>query len=281
MTSQGNIVSDVSIGNVSMNHVRSSSASLITEATSNLTKEDELSRVRIYTELCQYEETLAALVDSVDNFKPDIKIAHELIDVDKNLFKSLDSFAEYDKIDSELKRLETESNELDQRTKEILETLNDCYNKLNELPMLEQVEFEKQTILKQRSKINSHVLLDYATKLSKFTKIPPTFDKGSIGPNNFIWPAEDALRRGMLAMASLHAKEVTRIPGEADEEDGEHQEEQGHQKEEEEEKEDFIHDTQLQPQLERRPSYVFDDHAPKEDEDAMDLDLDLFNPDEF
>lgn len=281
MASQGNIVSDVSIGNVSMNHVSSSSASLVTEATSNLTNEDELSRVRIYNELRQYEEKLAALVDSVDNFKPDIKIAHELIDIDKSLFKSLDSFAEYDKIDSELTRLETESNELDQKTKEILETLNDCYNKLNELPMLEQVEFEQQTILKQRSKINSHVLLDYATKLSKFTKIPPTFDKGSIGPNNFIWPAEDALRRGMLAMASLNAKEVTRIPGEPQEEDEEQKEEQEQQEQEKEQKEDYTQDSQVQPQLDRRPSYVFDEHAPKKNEDAMDLDLDLFNPDEF
>lgn len=292
MTSQNEFVPDTPANILSRGHVPSSSTSLISDAMSSGNNNDDLSKAQIYGDLTQYEEKLGALVESVDNFKPDIKLVHELIEVDKSLYKNLDSFAEYDRIDSELTRLDKESNELDLRTKEVLETLSECYEKLNGLPMLEQVEFEKQTILRQRSKVNSSVLLNYATKLSKFTKIPPTFDKGTIGPNNFVWPAEDALRRGMLAIASLHSKEMTRIPGEPEEEpitvEGE---KQGPEAKDGKEKEAAERPASPGAQgHERRQSFVFTENPTdtanakdtnEPDDEALDLDLDLFNPDEF
>lgn len=263
-------------------HTRGSSVSLLTEATSNLnTIDDDITKVHIYNDLSEFEEILGRLVESVDKYKPDLNIAKELIKADTKLFKSLDSFSKYDEIDSKMKQLDEESGRLDVKTKEVLEILNECHDDLNALPMLEQVEFEMDTILKQREKINSSVLLDYATKLSKFTKIPPTFDRGSIGPNNFIWPAEDALRRGMLAIASLHSKEMTTIPGKENEE-------------EEKLQTTTIENTTINkpdfPQNERKNSFVFGGdntetsigkEKDNEDEDAMDLDLDLFNPDDF
>lgn len=290
MTTQSDHLGETPVNVLSRGHIRSSSTSLISEAISTGYKDDELSKVQIYGDLTQYEEKVAALVDSVDHFKPDIKIVHDLIDVDKRLYKSLDTFAEYDMIDSELKRLDRESAQLEERTKEVLEILNECYSMLNALPMLEQVEFEKQTILKQRSKINSSELLNYATKLSKFTKIPPTFDKGTIGPNNFVWPAEDALRRGMLAIASLHSKEMTKIPGEPDEEE-ENKDKEKHTdqvKHENDAKNIGIPASELQD-VTRRSSYVMSENPADTniednkdpDDEALDLDLDLFNPDEF
>ena len=40
-----------------------------------------------------------------------------------------------------------------------------------------------------------------------------------IHPNNYVWPAEDSLRRGMLAQASLQAEEIIRHElGETDKE---------------------------------------------------------------
>lgn len=294
MLNQNEFAPDTPTNILSRGHIRSSSTSLISDAmSSGNNNEDELSKVQIYGDLTQYEDKLGALVKSVDNFKPDVNIVHELIGVDKNLYKNLDSFAEYDRIDSELNRLDKESNELDRKTKEVLETLSECYEMLNTLPMLEQVEFEKQTILKQRSKVNSSVLLNYATKLSKFTKIPPTFDKGTIGPNNFVWPAEDALRRGMLAIASLHSKEMTRIPGEPEEEErpGMIEEDKSlHNIEDEKAK---TEERAVSPDVrrnERRPSFVFTedptetanaDNNNEPDDEALDLDLDLFKPDEF
>lgn len=277
-------MNELSGGSFSLNHMRSSSTSLM-DATVNLGNDDELSKVKIYSDLTQYEEVLAQLVASVDNFKPDVEVAKKLIEVDKGLFDSVNSFTEYDKIDRELKRLQKESDDLDEKTRNILETLNDCYNALNALPMLEQVEFERQTILDQRKKINSSVLLEYGTKLSKFTKIPPTMDKAATGPNNFIWPAEDALRRGMLALASLHSKEITRIPGEP-EEMPENPEPATQGKSVEEQPQDQPQDQPREQRpdanLQKRNSYVYTEDVPAEqNDDEMDLDLDLFNPDEF
>ncbi|CAI4064279.1 hypothetical protein N7582_002664 [Saccharomyces uvarum] len=275
-----------------MNQIRSSSVSLVAEATSSMNSEHKSSKVQLYEDLCRYEDILGKLVESVDRFKPNLEIAKDLIKTDESLFNNVKLLADYDKIDLNLRKIDKDSEELDSKTRKILEILNECHDELSALPMLEQVEFEKKTILQQRSKINSTALLDYATKLSKFTRIPPTFDKGTVGPNNFIWPAEDALRRGMLAMASLHSKELTRIPGE-----------------EEQETEEVPTDTLSQPQKEKKESsenspqnsptkdsFIFNGIANKDtdqadndkdkieednNEDALDLDLDLFDPEDF
>lgn len=246
-------------------------------------EKNDISKVQIYNDLSEYELTLFKFVASVDKFKPDVNIAHQLIEVDKRLFKSLDQFTKYDEICTKLTELDDYSSKLNLKTKDILETLNECHDLLNTLPMLEQVEFEMKVILQQRSKINSKILLDYAMKLSKFTKIPPTLNKGSIGPNNFIWPAEDALRRGMLAMASIHGKKLTKLPNEKDESDVEQTEENQNVESAEE--------STVSSNEEKNNSIVFDgshktDDQDKDEEkqyndDNMDLDLDLFDPDEF
>lgn len=279
---------------LSMGHLRSPSVSLLAEATSAAsnsgnTIEEKLGKINIYKSLTKYEDALAKLIDSVDKFNPNIEFANDLIHTDHDLFTDLKTFKKYDEIDAKLHQLEDESSAIDKHTRKILETLNECHDDLNKLPILEQVEFERDTILSQRAKVNSTVLLDYATKLSKFTKIPPTFDKGSIGPNNFVWPGDDALRRGMLAMASLNSEQLTgaagqRIPDNLpkdtadtatkdtstiDEEESKHIEEG----------EDTVRDL-----------YVFNGKSDKSDEEKkeqsdndedVDLDLDLFNPDEF
>ncbi|CCK72955.1 Med4p KNAG_0M01020 [Huiozyma naganishii CBS 8797] len=266
---------------VSAGHKRASSVSLLQEGTDAAALAEDLKKVRIYSGIVEYEDTLAALVESVDSYKPDMAVAQRLVDADKELFASLDKFKEYDEISTRLGELKGKSTALDTKTRDILEKLNECHDELNKLPYLEQVQFEMDTILEQREKINSSELLDYATKLSKFTRIPPTFDKGSIGPNNFIWPAEDALRKGMLAIAALHSRELTRIPGQDDAED----------KKKQTEKPDVPEPAPVTE--ERRSSFVFGDtstaddqksssaHSDHDDDDAMDLDLDLFNPDEF
>ena len=64
-------------------------------------------------------------------------------------------------------------------------------------------------------------ILKYAFKLAKFTKAPATVANMpfQIHPNNYVWPAEDSLRRGMLAQASLQAEEIIRHElGETDKE---------------------------------------------------------------
>ncbi|CAI4036472.1 hypothetical protein SMKI_15G3190 [Saccharomyces mikatae IFO 1815] len=286
-------VQDTKAVDFSMGHMKSSSVSLVVEATSNMNSEDKLSKVQLYEDLCRYEDTLKKLVESVDRFKPDIDVARDLIKIDESLFNNVDLLSEYDNIDRNLRKIDKDSEELDSKTKRILEIMNECHDELGALPMLEQVEFEKNTILQQRSKINSTALLDYATKLSKFTRIPPTFDKGSIGPNNFIWPAEDALRRGMLAMASLHSKELTRVPGEEAEEAAETEEvlvsspsQNGLDNEHKTAKEEVPStDSFIFNGTANKNSEEVGDAKDKEEEgnndDALDLDLDLFDPEDF
>lgn len=248
---------------------------------------DSINDIELYKNICSYEDTLNSLVESVDRYKPDIQLARELITVDKNLFQSLNEFSRYDKIDTKLEQLNKESQEIDLKIKDILDTLNECHDQLNSMPTLQQVEFEMNAILEQRQRINSKDLLEYATKLSKFTKAPPTFDKGSIGPNNFIWPAEDALRRGMLAMANLYSKELTKVSANNSTTDSNVVSKSDNnqvlvQNEGETNLENF-------ESRERRSSFVFGAHSSdneKENEDEneddmMDLDLDLFNPDEL
>ncbi|SMN22984.1 similar to Saccharomyces cerevisiae YOR174W MED4 Subunit of the RNA polymerase II mediator complex [Maudiozyma saulgeensis] len=280
-----------------MAHVRSSSVSLLAEATSGAgssgnTLEDKLAKIEIYKNLTEYEDVLAKLIESVDKFHPNLKYVQELIQADSDTFSSLGTFAKYDDIDSRLSTLEAKRIAIDQQTRDILETLNECHDNLNSLPSLDQVEFERDTILAQREKVSSTTLLDYATKLSKFTKIPPTFDKGSIGPNNFVWPGDDALRRGMLALASLNSDKLTAIQGQTTEKElvatisttednnKENSDESmpGKQELEAGDKSD-----------ERRESFVFggnnethtEEKKENSDNEDIDLDLDLFNPDEF
>ncbi|CCH62004.1 hypothetical protein TBLA_0G00550 [Henningerozyma blattae CBS 6284] len=289
----------------------------------NNDKNDELSKIQTYNDLIQYEETLSKLSSSVDKYKPDLQYAYDLIDIDRKLYSTLDSFVKYDEISTKLKKLEIDTKALDEKTKSVLDSLNDCHELLNTLPMLEQVEFEKNTMLKQREKINSKVLLDYATKLAKFTKIPPTFNKNTLGPNNFIWPAEDALRRGMLAVASAHTEELTALPGSVGDEENSKDISQLNADDVTNKDNHMDMDITVEGQDRfRRGSFTFGslDASPKRfelsndnaanynsnnnsnsnnsrtndpntgaqngkeennEEDAMDLDLDLFDPDEF
>ncbi|GMM56079.1 Med4 protein [Maudiozyma humilis] len=280
-----------------MNHMRSSLLSLLAEATAGSgngpnTMEEKLEGIEVYRNLSEYEDALARLIESVDKFHPDLKYASELIQADHNLFSSVAQFSKYDDIDGKLRSLEERSSSIDLQTREILQTLNECHDSLNTLPSLEQVQFEKESILAQREKVNSSALLDYATKLSKFTKIPPTFDRGTIGPNNFVWPGDDALRRGMLAMASLNSEQLTKIGGEDESKTAEEANAAGTTQDNTSTTDDVVPEAGNTSEAtdDRRGSFVFggeDDNRTNgkkessDHEDEMDLDLDLFNPDEF
>lgn len=236
--------------------------------------EEKLQSVRVYQDLTNYESKLNELTKSVDSFKPDISIVKELIECDKNLYQTLEGFGEYCKIKEELNNLSKEEEDINKKTREVLGILSDCYNTLNELPMLEQIEFERDEMLKQKAKLYSGEVLDYAMKLAKFTRFPPTFDKSAIGPNNFIWPAEDSLRRGMLALASLKSSELI-----------------GEDKKNEEPQEKNENEGDEKEQPKRKDSYEFSSNGKGKDDQGsdqqmdvdvdLDLDLDLFNPDEF
>ncbi|SCU88956.1 LAFA_0E15456g1_1 [Lachancea sp. 'fantastica'] len=246
--------------------------------------ENQLIKAQIYKDICEYEETLGRLVASVDKFHPDIQSARDLIEADRKLSDTLTSLQKYDEIDSRARHLDEEHSKTDEKIARILQTLTECHRDLNSLPMLEQVEFERKTMLKQREKVYTDVLLDYAMKLAKFTHVPPTFDKGSVGPNNFVWPAEDAMRRGMLAIASLKASENGTGKAATTEVDSNIQ--QSAQSAQNAGEQHAAGSDAENHAGTRRPSFEFSGAAVKnvedeKQEDDIDLDLDLFNAEEF
>lgn len=227
-----------------------------------------LESVQVYTDLNNYEQALSTLVEGVSQFRPELAAARQLVDADRALSRSLERFAQYDAVDTELQRLDREARALEARTASTLETLDECHRALSKLPMLEQVRVEQQRVLEQRQRVNSAVLLAYATRLSKFTRVPAGV---AAGPNNYVWPAEDALRRGQLAVAALHSDEVTlgkAAPGPGN----------------------SAGEQPPAPQEEGRPaSPAKTEHArharavvqETASESPVDVDLDLFDPDEF
>ncbi|AET38628.1 Med4p Ecym_3124 [Eremothecium cymbalariae DBVPG len=274
--------------------MNSSSSLHLSQQDSNNDELNHVQQVTLYKDLCQFEEDLQKLVVSVDKFSPDLQAAQDLINSDLKLYSTLEQLPLYDSIDIQLKQLDNESQEIDERTGKILSILDKCYNNLNKLPMVEQVEFEMKMMKKQKEKIKSGVLLEYAMKLAKFTRVPPTFNKDAIGPNNFIWPAEDAIRRGMLAMASLKSEELTRIPVELNSEEPQEPPQKGQSQEEDEVTPTHSSDTPSSKPDSKSESFEFtgkaknqqstqysETGAHEEADGSIDLDLDLFNPDEF
>lgn len=78
------------------------------------------------------------------------------------------------------------------RPPELLECLEEAKRRLDELPVAQTIEETSPDEL-------TPTLLAYALKLAKFTKLPQGMD-GALHPSNFIFPGDDSLRRGGLAM---------------------------------------------------------------------------------
>ncbi|GMF58484.1 unnamed protein product [[Candida] boidinii] len=95
----------------------------------------------------------------------------------------------------------------------ILISLSECRKELNDLPKLSikdaenyknsnDIQIEKEKVNNKTVDIQqTNEILRYAMKLAKFSKIPRLYN-GFLLPNNFIWPGDDNMRRGMLAVAS-------------------------------------------------------------------------------
>ena len=82
--------------------------SLVAESNSGTISEQELDKVQLYSDLCLYEEALTKLVDSVDNFKPQLEIGKQLIEADKKLYSTLDLLPQYDSVCTRLRTLDDE-----------------------------------------------------------------------------------------------------------------------------------------------------------------------------
>lgn len=170
-------------------------------------KEIRVANLPISKNLNAFEKSLSSLLSSISKYDPQASDAEDLLAIEKELERSVEDIITHQQSGLKIDSLETKSSKLDNNCKQVLLGLSECRNQLKALPNLQGVQEEERQM--QKNKMPAEELLQYAMKLAKFTTAPPTFDSGSVGPNNFIWPAEDSLRKGMLAIASLNAAELT------------------------------------------------------------------------
>lgn len=143
----------------------------------------------------RFNNDLNNLISSIQSYHPNESLAVDLIndndqinDIISELHITNDNFKSYNK------SMEINNNQLSNSLNKILDTLVDCKRELDKLP--------KSCVVDNTDDDNTKEILSYALKLSKFSKIPKTFD-GMLLPNNFIWPGDDNLRRGSLAITSI------------------------------------------------------------------------------
>ncbi|ODV83816.1 hypothetical protein CANARDRAFT_202240 [[Candida] arabinofermentans NRRL YB-2248] len=250
----------------------------------------------IYQELLRFESGLQKLSASIQQYEPNPEIASALV-------SSMDS------INNELNQLEilhdlkmnqvlkqnSENMQLNDNLRNILVSLDECRKELNELPKLsieEEIELKKN---KKNIELDedsvaeipkpdleaTKTLLTYAMKLAKFSKIPRTFD-GYLMPNNFIWPGDDNMRRGMLATASMMPEKIIENEnGTSDMNEDTTMNEASAVNNEQEDADDDEEDDELLPERrnENAGLYKADESDKTEKKDAATImaDLDLFD----
>lgn len=155
-----------------------------------------------------FEVELMELSQSISSFKEEHIPGHieRLIEANKEIFQEQQNLRKHQSLGVEIERLQQENDDLSRQSTHILKELISCRAELKKLPGLPTArDSSKSTGLKE---IGVQELLDYSMKLAKFSKAPTIANGTMPHPNNFIWPAEDALRRGVLALSSLKADEI-------------------------------------------------------------------------
>lgn len=170
---------------------------------------DAFEDLPIIQSLREFEDTFAQLSQSISSFKEEEvpSKVEQLIEADKAIVSGLRDLRTHQKLGKEIELLQERNNELSSQSTHILKELIACRSDLKKLPRLPAAKNRTDPSL-NAAEIGVQELLDYSMKLAKFSKAPASVMGQMPHPNNFIWPAEDALRRGMLAMASLKPDEI-------------------------------------------------------------------------
>lgn len=157
--------------------------------------------------LRDFEKDLVALVQSIQHYTPNTALASNIIQDSDNIGSQIEELQQltksYANYDTSQQKYDLE---LSGRLRDTLNTLIECKRSLDNLP---KPNFSKSTtnVIQDNTSSNPNIedtktILSYALKLSKFSKIPRTYD-GFLLPNNFIWPGDDNMRRGNLAIVSM------------------------------------------------------------------------------
>ncbi|CUM64049.1 uncharacterized protein PRCAT00001637001 [Priceomyces carsonii] len=155
----------------------------------------------------KFEETFVTLTNNISTFKDQelVENINVLINLNNEINSSICDLGKHQKLGKELGTLKKDENDLNQKAKILLKELLSYHTELKKLPRIPNFHEGSQD-----KDIEVREILKYALKLSKFTKAPPTVANApyQIHPNNYIWPAEDALRRGNLAISSIRSNEI-------------------------------------------------------------------------
>lgn len=191
----------------SLNPVRN--APVNTRSSSTEEKNDSMNfdSLPIVEQITEFEQNLQELSTKITSFKEDglDTLVKNLIKINDELRAKTSELDTHQQLGKEIKQLQSTGASFDNKFRSILKELISCRNELKKLP-------KKPSETKDPIKPNdfsTEDALKYAMKLAKFTKAPPTITQPyQIHPNNYVWPAEDALRRGMLAQCSLQPDEI-------------------------------------------------------------------------
>ncbi|CCE80461.1 Piso0_003578 [Millerozyma farinosa CBS 7064] len=237
------------------------------------TDKSSTSTIGVLTKIDDFETALKELSFKVSTYSTeDLPSAVEnLLHINDEILHEIDNLQEQQRLGARIETLSDASQSLRAKTKEILKGLIESRNRLRKLPKL--LRKNEQSTSEYTSDVDVEVeeLLKYAQKLSKFTKAPNVSISlpFQVHPNNYVWPAEDALRRGMLALSSLKENEILKSELDEDEDLAEL------------DSSEDIKKAPASPVLEtndvkQEPSIT--DEPVKEDQSNT-LDMDLFDPD--
>lgn len=165
--------------------------------------------VPIVSLVSQFEQELDVFTAGMLSFKGGelAESMAKLVHTNETLRAELNSLKVHQELGVKIERLEQQNRELDTKAKSMLRELILCRAELRKMPRASVTGDATKNATKN---VDVKEALKYAMKLAKFTRAPPMVGNAQfhIHPNNFIWPAEDSLRRGMLALTSLKPDEV-------------------------------------------------------------------------
>lgn len=149
-----------------------------------------------------FQGHLSQFSTSITSYAPQPTLASDLVADSDQIHTEIENLSQRLHI-LETHTLQTSSisSKLSDTMEIILKDLGDAKHELDVLPST------KSKLLQDLSTENTSQVLTYGLKLAKFTKLSKSLN-GLVHPNNFIWPADDTLRRGGLAMMNSIGEKI-------------------------------------------------------------------------
>ncbi|KAK9364848.1 vitamin-D-receptor interacting mediator subunit 4-domain-containing protein [Lipomyces kononenkoae] len=130
-------------------------------------------KLSIFGALDAFERKIADLIDKVALYAPGRDTAKELVEMDLNLEKAVEELLLYQENKALIARLEEESNNLDSQLNVLLKVLSDARVALLSIPGATDLGLNDSHEIPKTSYTE---ILEYATKISKFSRAPPGFE---------------------------------------------------------------------------------------------------------